>query len=143
LEKEFKRKEELNSKVGDNQDTINNLLEDISQIQIVNKEKQILLETITNEKEIMKEKFAELEKERVDLKEKLETKECEKDESKSLSEELGICDPRSQNVSVECDSCDKDFETVLSEKTRKEHYHDSSIKKIFGWKIKEIELKKK
>ena len=43
----------------------------------------------------------------------METKEtvnCEtvKEESKSLSEELGIYDPRSQNVSFEYELCDKD-----------------------------------
>ena len=69
----------------------------------------------------MKEKLSELEK---DLKEKIEAKEIEKEESKSLSEELGIVDPRSQNVSVECDP-------------------SSSLKKIFKWKLKEMELEEK
>ena len=104
LETELKIKEELNAKIKDDQDNINHLLEDISELNTVNKEKEILVERMSNEKEISKEKLAELEKETADLKEKLEAKVIEKEEIKSLSEELGICDPRSQNVSFDHDN---------------------------------------
>ena len=139
LETGTKIKEQLNAKIKDDQDNINHLLEDISEIKTVNKEKGILLERVSNENEIIKEKLAELEKETADLKVKLEAKEIEKDEIKSLSEELGIVDPRSQNVSVECDPCDKDFERTVD---LKKHKH-SAVKKIFEWKLKEMELERK
>ena len=141
LEAEIASKENHDAKIRDDQDQITNLLEEITKIQILNNEKEALLQTESNEKEIMEEKLKDLETENEILREKLETKEIEKEESKSLSEELNILDPRSQNVSMDCEKSEKDFQQISKVKNHRDD-HEPSIQRIFDWKLKEMELEK-
>ena len=118
-----------------NQEHINKLLKEMEEIQKVNKTKENMLEEIIIEKESFKQKQDELERENMVLKEELE-----KHEVKNLSEELGIFDRRSLNVSFECDNGE---EEVLNLKTHKQHKHEEKLKdQILKFRLREIELEK-
>ena len=103
---------------------------------------QVLLIEVTNENDVVQERLDKIEKENEDLKE-LMKKEAEKEESKSLSEELGISDPRSLHSSFECDPCGNEVRSKESVSTHRETKHEGSLEKIFKWKLLDIELEKR
>ena len=98
-------KNKLKNVNSDKSIEVNNLIKEIAAIKAVNNDKEILIEKVSIEKEIIEGKLVELEKEAEDLKQKLEAKDSEREENKSLGEELGISDPQSQNVVAECEPC--------------------------------------
>jgi hypothetical protein len=69
------------------------------------------------------------------LKEKVEAIEKKREDVKNLSEELGLSDSRSYNVSSECDPCRKDI--------RKENHLKMHMKKLLEVESERIELEKK
>ena len=85
--------------------------EEIEDLHKENTAKENMLKEVASEKELFREKLEKLEKENYELKEELEQKDIEKEEQVSLSEELGMLDPRSQNVSIECDPCGLEFKS--------------------------------
>ena len=64
-------------------------------------------------------------------------------ETKSLSEELGISNPFSLNVSLECDSCDEEHKDERTVKNHIARAHGSiEGKEIIHWKLKEMDFEK-
>ena len=89
-----------------NKENVCKLLEEMEEIQKVTISKETKLNEVASEKERFEERLAELGRENVELKEKIEKDDYErehnrKEDSRSLSEELRMFDPRSQNVSFE------------------------------------------
>ena len=71
--------------------------------------------------------------------EKLDMIEHEKEEPKTLSDELGITNRFSHNVSPECDPCDDEIPKIEHLKRHDKMFHGKAlIKKI--WKLKERQL---
>ena len=78
---------------------------------------------IEKENEDAKLNLSNLTKDNEDLKEKFDAIENKRDDVENLSEELGISDSQSHNVSSECDPCRKDIskETHLKMHMKKLH----------------------
>ena len=127
--------------IENNKENISKLLKEIEEIQKVTNLKENKLKEVANEKESVKERLAELERENMELKEKIEKDDSEKEhseieDSRSLSEELGMFDPRSQNVSFECGEDFVNADVKVYEQSKNE---ESLILKM---KLKEIEIEK-
>ena len=117
--------------------------EEIEDLHKENTAKENMLKEVASEKELFREKLEKLEKENYELKEELEQKDIEKEEQVSLSEELGMLDPRSQNVSIECDPCGLEFKSNECANIHIECKHsESSAKEVIKWKLKELELER-
>ena len=103
-----------------------------------------MLKEVASEKELFREKLEKLEQENYNLREEIEQKEIEKEDRISLSEELGILDPYSQNVSIECDPFfGTDFKSNECVNIHNECKHsESSANEVIKWKLKELEQKK-
>ena len=147
-----KLEKRLATKVKTNEEFNDKLSNEIEELQKVNKTKEIMIKEIVCEKEMFEEKLKKLENENDDLKENLLEKEQkeledklekisnEKEYSQTLSEELGISDHRSTNVSFECDA---EFAAVGYLNNHKGSEHDEpTVKEIFKLKLKEMELEK-
>ena len=127
LEVEIKEKQESNS--------VEKLINEIEEIQKLNKEKETILERFQNQNDSLNEKLLKLESENEKYKEELEERETEKGDSKSLSEELGISDSCSYNVG------DCEFKDDLT-KFPKESKSEAISKRSSKLKIQEMELER-
>ena len=134
-------KNKLKNVNSDKSIEVNNLIKEIAAIKAVNNDKEILIEKVSIEKEIIEGKLVELEKEAEDLKQKLEAKDSEREENKSLGEELGLSDPRSQNVSAEL--CGDRIPKPEDVNNHQLNLKESLAKNIQDWKFKEMELVRK
>ena len=120
---------------------VDRLLEEIELIQKENKEKEDALSHVVKEKEMLQEDLLKLEKEKETLKEQLDSKDTETEHVQNLSDELGILDPHSHNVSPACKPCDEVFEKTNDVKSHDTNHHGGSlVKKI--WKLKVLQLEK-
>ena len=131
-------KDKLTQLTADKSSEVDELFEELAVIKEINNKKEILLQKISNEKEIMEGKLVEVEKETEDLKARLETKDIEREEVKSLSEELGISNPHSLNVSFKCAPC-----SDCIEKLCKKEMHKQNLQNVDDLKLKELELERK
>ena len=131
-------KDKLTELTADKSSEVDELFEELAVIKEINNKKEILLQKISNEKEIMEGKLVEVEKETEDLKARLETKDIEREEVKSLSEELGISNPHSLNVSFECAPCSDGIEKLC-----KKEMHKQNLQNVDDIKLKELELERK
>ena len=134
LEKKLEDQIKNNEKSVD----VSKLVEEIENIQKINREKEEIIENIENEKEVLQSKLVKIEQENDTLLKKMEN---EKEDVQNLSDELGILDPHSHNVSPTCEPCDELFEKTTNVKSHDTNYHDGSlVKKI--WKLKVLQLEK-
>ena len=123
----------LNTCKSESSDDLHKLIKEIEEVQKINHEKEASLNDIERSKDILKGTLFQLEKENDALKEQLEEKES--GNGNNLSDELGILDKRSHNVSPVSDASDVD--TNLKKHNEKIH-GVSLVKKI--WKLKELQL---
>ena len=115
---------------------VDKLVEEIELIKKSNQEKESFLVHIEQENKILKQNLFEVEHANEDLKEQMKHKRMETEHVESLSDELGIKDPRSHNVSPECEG------NVRNSANLKNHMNTvhgkSLVTKI--WQLKVLQL---
>jgi chromosome segregation ATPase len=131
---------DLKSKLENNHE-FDKLVEEVDVMKERNKKKQFDIEELEKENQLTNVKLSKLEKENEELAFKIET--IENEETTKLSEELGIDDPKSINVSYECGSSDKVFAKFETINVHNKNMHESTVKQLNTLNLKKMDLERK
>ena len=132
---------QLNEKKCKESNDVENLINEIELIKKSNTEKEKSLVEFENDNEMLKENLFKLEKANEMLEEQLKHKELKTEHVQILSDELGIEDLRSHNVSIQCDPCGKIFEDEGHLGNHPQTQHENKAKLLQKFRLKEEELK--
>jgi hypothetical protein len=120
-------------------DEIEKMLMEIDAIRNNNAEKENAIDILEKEKKLARSKLDELEQLNSNLHERIDNIEHEKGEPTNLSDELGINNRFSLNVSFDCDPCETDFKEDNHFEKHSKMKHER-ILQLKLWKLKEIEF---